>query len=385
LVDVANVSGAWVYTYNQLNYDYLRQPGGIRQLERTLVDETFVDKISFLITDQGNVTAKIDQDTSSTVHRLELTSLGDRQAGGSSQDMQVSNFGFRGGFIEEFSSQSGDTAYFEPLLMFGDRHYLSGLGRFLEIESANSLRGSTSQGDSNLGLSKIQNVQPMIGVTASNIIEESRRLRKHDLGGLSIAPCPDCKDWLMSKVNQASDQINPVYNICCAIKPSGNVSDIEGRSDIDQEDLACRNCICMVGKTDDISSPHGCFCSKIEDLSMQTGTGKYWADVWNAWRECIDRKSNDNVSHKCCPLPPPYATVIVDPWWCYRWGLNRNGCLHISFGWYVEPYRENWNDSCVQPGGMYMPGYTDCSNADPPCLPDLSGYDPWVQCPKYYP
>jgi hypothetical protein len=120
---VANVSNAWVYTYDQILTDYLRKPGGVRQRDISTVDQSETDQ--FLLSDSGSVSARIQRETNSLVQRIELTASGTAQAAGSQQDTTISKLGLRGGYTETFS---GSTE-FDPLVQLGGRHYLAGLGR----------------------------------------------------------------------------------------------------------------------------------------------------------------------------------------------------------------------------------------------------------------
>jgi len=134
-VGAQNVSNAWVYTYTDLTRDYLRKPGGIRQIERSGASDTY----RFLLTDGGATpTARIEKDSASVVQRMELSASGERQMTGSTQTTQISNIGPGGGYIEAFSSTSGQTSYFDPLVQYGNRHAISGYGRWLTLKGNNA-------------------------------------------------------------------------------------------------------------------------------------------------------------------------------------------------------------------------------------------------------
>jgi hypothetical protein len=122
---VGEAEGAWAYAYGQILTDYLRKPGGVRQRDISTVDQSETDQ--FLLSDSGSVSARIQRETNSLVQRVELSVSGTAQAAGSQQDTTISKLGLRGGYTETFS---GSTE-FDPLLQMGGRHYLAGLGWYV--------------------------------------------------------------------------------------------------------------------------------------------------------------------------------------------------------------------------------------------------------------
>jgi len=125
--DVEESEGSWVYSYDDLERDYLRKPGGTRQIERSGGTDTH----QFLLEEGGTPTARIGKDLNSSVERMELTASGERQATGSTQDTPISNIGPGGGYIEGYAATAAQVAYFDPLMKMGGRHFLPGLGRFV--------------------------------------------------------------------------------------------------------------------------------------------------------------------------------------------------------------------------------------------------------------
>ncbi len=117
----------WVYTYVDLTRDYLRQPGGIRQREGTVASHTDY----FMTANAGTLEFKTERDpVSETIARNEHTSSLDQLPGSTFYDM--SNLMTSNGYIEMYGgTTAGLTAGFDPLVQMGGRHYLGGLGRFI--------------------------------------------------------------------------------------------------------------------------------------------------------------------------------------------------------------------------------------------------------------
>jgi YD repeat-containing protein len=130
IFDVENVSDAWVYTYDDLTRDYLRQPGGIRQRERV----TGTDTDYYLQANQGKIEFKVTRGTVATTGvRNERKSSLDHLP--SSTFTNISSLATSNGYIEMYGgSTSGSTAGFDGLVQMGGRHYLAGLGRFVQME-----------------------------------------------------------------------------------------------------------------------------------------------------------------------------------------------------------------------------------------------------------
>ncbi len=125
LFDVEEVETDWVYTYNDLTRDYLRQPGGIRQRERSGGNDTDY----FMTANAGTLEFKTERDpVAETYARNEHTSSMDQLP--SSTFADISNLMTSNGYIEMYGgTTAGDTAGFDPLVQMGGRHYLGGLGR----------------------------------------------------------------------------------------------------------------------------------------------------------------------------------------------------------------------------------------------------------------
>jgi hypothetical protein len=123
--DVAEVLNAWVYTYDDLTRDYLRQPGGTRQRERSGGNDTDY----FLQANQGTLEYKVERSpVSETYARTERKSSLDQLP--DSTFNNISNLATPNGYIEMYGgSTSGSTAGFDGLVHMGGRHYLAGLGR----------------------------------------------------------------------------------------------------------------------------------------------------------------------------------------------------------------------------------------------------------------
>ncbi|MCK4720951.1 hypothetical protein KAU08_09840 [bacterium] len=124
LFDVEEVETDWVYTYNDLTRDYLRQPGGIRQRERSGGNDTDY----FMTANAGTLEFKTERDpVAETYARNEHTSSMDQLP--SSTFADISNLMTSNGYIEMYGgTTAGDTAGFDPLVQMGGRHYLGGLG-----------------------------------------------------------------------------------------------------------------------------------------------------------------------------------------------------------------------------------------------------------------
>jgi hypothetical protein len=124
--DVAEVLNAWVYTYDDLTRDYLRQPGGTRQRERSGGNDTDY----YLQANQGTLEYKIERSpVSETYSRNERRTSFDQLP--ASTFSNISNLATPNSYIEMYGgTTSGSTAGFDGLIQMGGRHYLAGLGRF---------------------------------------------------------------------------------------------------------------------------------------------------------------------------------------------------------------------------------------------------------------
>jgi hypothetical protein len=138
--DVAEVLNAWVYTYDDLTRDYLRQPGGTRQRERT----TGTDTDYYLQANQGTLEYKVERSpVSETYARTERKSSLDQLP--DSTFTNISNLATSNGYIEMYGgSTSGSTAGFDGLVQMGGQHYLAGLGRYTSRMGNNAYIGPST-------------------------------------------------------------------------------------------------------------------------------------------------------------------------------------------------------------------------------------------------
>ena len=253
LVDVADVASAWVYTYNRINTDYLRKPDGPRE-KVTSDGTTFTDR--FLLQDGANISARIIRQTDNKVERMELTSSGDRQSGGSEQDSQVSKLGLGGGFIEGYASSTGITAFFDPLIEIAGDHYLSG------IERPVSRNGRGSGGSNHFSSPGFGN-----GSGLTNPPESLADDNPYEGLPIDWPDCDghrdECKEWFECelKAREGSADNNPAWGACCnplymALCPAMIV-----------EDYNCLECLCLGGDKDDTNTDRGCLCEKLKNIT----------------------------------------------------------------------------------------------------------------------
>ncbi len=125
LFDVEDVEGSWVYTYNDLTRDYLRQSAGMRQRERDGGDDTDY----YMQANRGVFEFKTERDpVAATIDRDFKSSALDQISGSTFQEL--GNLTTSGSYVEMYGgTKSGDTAGFDPLVQMGGGHYLGGLGR----------------------------------------------------------------------------------------------------------------------------------------------------------------------------------------------------------------------------------------------------------------
>ena len=137
LIAVSEVEEAWVYTYLYLTYDYLRHAAGTRQ-RKGQVDKSYTDY--FVLSDMGTISGRFTRGSSVSLQKAQREIRGDRQArysvaGGpptTGDFTDVSNLGFGSTYIESFGgTKSGDAQFFDALNQVGSRHYLPGLGVYL--------------------------------------------------------------------------------------------------------------------------------------------------------------------------------------------------------------------------------------------------------------
>jgi len=121
----------WVYTYVDINRDYLRHPAGLRQREGTASSNTDY----FLQTDQAALEYKIERDpTSATADRTERSASLD-QIAGASFTADLSNLATSGDYIEMYGDSSNG---FDALVQKGGRAFLTGISRFSSREGNNA-------------------------------------------------------------------------------------------------------------------------------------------------------------------------------------------------------------------------------------------------------
>ena len=126
LWDVMEDQGSWVYSYNDIDRDYLRHQGGIRQREGTAASYN-----DFYLQQSGSsIEIKTQRDqASATIARAERTQSLNQMAGTTFTD--ISNLATSNSPIAMFGGgTSGGTAGFDGLMQRGGRPYLAGLSRF---------------------------------------------------------------------------------------------------------------------------------------------------------------------------------------------------------------------------------------------------------------
>jgi hypothetical protein len=126
LWDVTEDQGSWVYTYNDIDRDYLRHQGGIRQREGTAASYN-----DFYLQQSGSsIEIKTQRDqASATIARAERTQSLNKMADTTFTD--ISNLATSNSPVSMYGGgTSGGTAGFDGLVQRGGgRGYLSGLGR----------------------------------------------------------------------------------------------------------------------------------------------------------------------------------------------------------------------------------------------------------------
>jgi len=132
----------WSYAYGYITRDYLRNLSGVRQRE-SADGQNFVDR--HLFEDSGSISARTDRASTTSIARTMRLLSGERLPDAvlssgvtaenwsnlshlASADSMVESFG--GGTIDE-------TKGFDGLQQVGDRHYLSGVGRFISPKGNN--------------------------------------------------------------------------------------------------------------------------------------------------------------------------------------------------------------------------------------------------------
>jgi hypothetical protein len=190
---VIDDGGTWAYSYAYIMRDYLREPAGVRQRESS-DGQNFTDR--YLFTDGGIVAARADRSSSTTITRTMRLASGDRLpdtalgVGTSDNWSNISHLASPTSIIRDFGGGTSDEMKgFDALQQVGDRHYLTGLGRWVTLKGNNSQSvGTGSSSISGSGCGEDDNIPTMPAK------------REHDLGkgkastGGSPAPsgCPDC-------------------------------------------------------------------------------------------------------------------------------------------------------------------------------------------------
>jgi len=123
LWDVAEDQGSWVYSYNDIDRDYLRHQGGIRQREGTATayNDFYLQKSGAAI----EIKTQRDQ-ASATIARAERTQSLNQMAGTTFTD--ISNLATSNSPIAMYGGgTSGGTGGFDGLVQKGHRYYLAGI------------------------------------------------------------------------------------------------------------------------------------------------------------------------------------------------------------------------------------------------------------------
>jgi hypothetical protein len=148
---VFNYEGTWVYSYGYITRDYLYEPGGLRQRESS-DGQNFTDR--YLFTDSGSISARADRSSSTTITRTMRLASGDRLPdtllgpGATAENWSnLSHLASRSSIIRDFGGGTSDEMKgFDALQQVGDRHYLTGLGRWVNRMGNNSYLGPTGSG-----------------------------------------------------------------------------------------------------------------------------------------------------------------------------------------------------------------------------------------------
>ncbi len=216
---------AWAYMYMYLIRDYLHQQGGIRQRESD-DGSTFTDRQ--LMTDRGVMTARVDKDTKNVVKRMELTSSLERQVYGSEQDTQLSNLLSSGMYIETFASTSGASAYFDPLIQQGQRHYLASYTRMLNRVGNNPYFGffGGSGGIGGIEIEPTSEVDPELSIPPLPFVpfpeDEMEYWANDPANADDPRRCPPCCLEALFIFFKVTPPANTVYNLCTWQYPTGN-------------------------------------------------------------------------------------------------------------------------------------------------------------------
>jgi len=130
--DVAEDQASWVYTYNDIDMDYLRHQGGIRQREGTATayNDFYLQQSGAAI----EIKTQRDQ-ASATIARAERTQSLNKIAGTTFTD--ISNLATSNSAIAMYGGgTSGSTAGFDGLVQDSDGNsYLAGIAMSLNVKS----------------------------------------------------------------------------------------------------------------------------------------------------------------------------------------------------------------------------------------------------------
>ena len=132
-LDVAEVSGEWVYTYSDLTRDYLRHAAGVRQRQRSGGNDTDY----YLEANSGALEFKTERDpVAEAIARTERTaSL--NQISGATFTSGLSNLATTNNYIEMYGGgTSGSPAGFDALIQRRGPCYLAGLGVFANMSGS---------------------------------------------------------------------------------------------------------------------------------------------------------------------------------------------------------------------------------------------------------
>jgi YD repeat-containing protein len=302
--DVAEVLNAWVYTYDDLTRDYLRQPGGTRQRERSGGNDTDY----FMQSNQGTLEYKIERSpVSETYARTERKTSLDQLP--DSTFSNISNLATPNGYIEMYGgSTSGSSAGFDGLVQMGGRHYLAGVGRYIGGGSPNN---PSSPG--------VPASPPNVGIPSLGGGLPSGKTFVNGGNGVSTIPekltdlnseCgPECLKWAAGQVEHCfplwwAATGNLLYDFCCVPWIC-----LWYFHDLTEDEVNnCMNCLCLAGRPDDEESGRGCLCKKLDSLSQEElGWTEYVKRALIKRDECKHRKPDCD-----------YATC-GNPNFCVNW------------------------------------------------------------------
>ena len=278
----------WVYTYVDINRDYLRHPAGLRQRERSGGNDTDY----YLQTDEAALEYKIERSqTSATADRTERSASLDQIAGGSFTS-DLSNLATSGEYIEMYGDLSNG---FDGLVQKRRRHFLSGLGGYITPQGNNRYRAPSGElpgvpvGGSGGGIGIPQprksfkiprNIEPLSGILGdSRSAKQAQSPEESETPEMPVDwPCSeDCWEnfWgyaeCFARENSGTTNLGgaALYSYCCP-----NEDDI-CRTTLSLLDN-CVGCVCLGDfheDPEDEDSPtldSSCLCPSL-DLKNQAG------------------------------------------------------------------------------------------------------------------